>query len=214
MKMFYKVVSYISSLIPVWVYLAIIFAFPLEFNGKIYRIAFLWKFIIVGAIIGLIIVSILITLLQTKRFLKPTTGNVNVVIRQITPLKDLSYITLIQNTLPVVTLVFSLNYATIAFTSALIIVLGIIWCKNNLYFQNFLFDFMGVRVYTAMLVFCELGNYNMDLKNVVFDECYIVAPKGNGLKDRIYTNTGDSEITKEYYIKATKKDNGIYYISD
>lgn len=152
LKMF-KFASYISSLILVSIYCVFIFSdkekivlvpyINTEFN--IYTLRFVFLVFVLLMLVYFLIYIFFIT--KSKRL--NNIEDIEIIESQQEKLNSLNF--LFSNILPVVTLDFKENYNVILFI-ILLIVLGYIFIRNDMFYVNPLYDIFGIRIYEATVL--------------------------------------------------------------
>ena len=144
-----KITSFVSSLLPLIIYLFIKY---IGHDRVFHKIPFLTPNSIVILMLLLEIASIIYVIYYYKIY---TTSNNNNYIRvklsniQQEKANTTSY--LLSNVLPIITLDFR-DMAGILFVTILISFMGIMYVKNNLFYINPLYDLMGIKTYNATII--------------------------------------------------------------
>ncbi|HEY8419043.1 MAG TPA: hypothetical protein VIL03_01205 [Clostridia bacterium] len=195
MNTIFKISSYITSLIPFGVYiLTSLYLYKDTFFEPLPKYIRMSLFCIIVAIL-IIFLLYYIAFLVIK--FKKHESSKKIKVLTFTKQRANTSNYLLQNVLPLISLLFcEFNYPIIIFLILLLILFGIMYIKNELYFINPLFDIIGVKIYEVQALVAAHGEeYSTNTKN------YIV----------ITTKKSIELLVDNNYIEL---DNGVIFLKD
>jgi hypothetical protein len=144
-----KIASFISSLFPLSVYLFIkYFGNEKAFNNN----GLLTPNNTALVLVLFEVASVFFVIYYYKVYLKSNNNNfIKIKLSNIQQEKANTTSYLLSNVLPIISLDFS-DVAGVTFAILLVLFMGIMYLKNNLYYINPLYDLIGVKTYNATII--------------------------------------------------------------
>lgn len=157
-----KIASFISSMIPLSVFLVLKY-----YNNYEIVMKYIPVNILVNSIFGITILSLIYIICFFKILIPKGNFNRNIYrMENIVQERTSTSTYLLSNVLPVVALGMDYMY-NIVFLVVLILFLSFMYIKNNMYYINPIYDLINIKVYKADVF--ENGNRN--LKNIFIISC-------------------------------------------